>query len=124
MITVRMPTFEVLDRYSIWKLKYERIGGEEVEDAFIYHLSEVCKINRRFPTLKSCTDELYNLNAQIWDLEADLRKGQEGELGLEEVGRRALKIRDINKLRITVKNKIIDITGEGYKDIKINHCSE
>jgi hypothetical protein len=55
----------------------------------------------------------------MWTLEADLRKGKEGELGLEEVGRRAIAIRDLNKQRVTLKNSI-----SKFKDIKINHVSE
>jgi hypothetical protein len=68
-------------------------------------------------------ERLYELNGQIWDLEHDIRKGLEGELGLEEVGRRAIMIRGINKQRVAVKNEIVEATGKGFRDIKMNHAS-
>ena len=45
-------------------------------------------------------------NTDIWNLESDLRKGQEGKLGFEEIGRRALEIRNINSRRVDLVNKI------------------
>lgn len=50
-------------------------------------------------------------NANIWNLESDIRKGKDGDLGLEEVGSRAIKIRDINKLRWKYKNAINNLYG-------------
>ncbi len=59
----------------------------------------------------------------IWDLEADLRQGKlDG--ALSEVGRRAIKIREHNKLRVEVKNIINLLANEGYQDVKQNHISE
>ena len=53
----------------------------------------------------------------------------EGELGREltneeydEVGRRALRVRDLNRIRMKVKNDIIDLTGNGFKDCKMNYA--
>jgi len=69
-------------------------------------------------------NELYIVNAKIWDLESDIRKGKEGELGLEEVGRRAILIRNLNRERVALKNKIIEETGIGFKDVKMNHASQ
>ena len=66
---------------------------------------------------------LANSNADIWHLEADIRKGNTAEMGLEEVGRRALQIRDKNKLRIGATNQINKITKSGYQDKKVEHCS-
>jgi len=64
------------------------------------------------------------INGYIWDLEADIRKGKEGELGLEEVGRRALMIRDLNNIRVWTKNLVIRISGLGFADVKKDHASE
>jgi len=57
-------------------------------------------------------------------LESDIRGGKENLLGLEEVGRRAIMIRDLNKKRVALRNKIIEETGIGFKDVKVNHASE
>jgi hypothetical protein len=67
-------------------------------------------------------EKLYSVNGRIWDLESDIRKGKEGELGLEEVGRRALLIRDWNHIRIGLKNIIAERLGEEI-EIKGNHAS-
>lgn len=50
-------------------------------------------------------------NASIWNLESDIRKGKDGDLELEDVGSRAIKIRDINKLRWKYKNAINSLHG-------------
>ena len=68
-------------------------------------------------------NKLKEINGKIWDLESDIRKGKEQELGLEEIGRRALKIRDLNKIRVGYKNEMVKKYGEGFEDIKINHGS-
>jgi len=68
-------------------------------------------------------DRLCIANIKISILESDIRKGKEDELGLEEVGRRALEIRDINKERVALKNTLKDIFKDGFKDIKVKHRS-
>jgi len=66
-------------------------------------------------------DRLCIANIKISILESDIRKGKEDELGLEEVGRRALEIRDINKERVALKNTLKDIFTAGFKDLKVKH---
>ena len=68
--------------------------------------------------------DLHDYNAQIWDLESDIRKGKENELGLEEVGRRAIQIRNINKKRVEAKNQITELTLTGFIEKKLDHASE
>ena len=117
---MKMPISEIADRYSITLLKSERIEGVNLQDELNTYKQELNKYNDIQPFI----DRLYNINGEIWDLESDIRKGKEGELGLEEVGRRAIKIRELNKIRVGYKNQIVDIFQEGYKDIKVNHASE
>lgn len=69
-------------------------------------------------------DRLCIANIKISILESDIRQGKEDELGLEEVGRRALEIRDINRERVALKNTLKEIFGDGFKDIKVKHGSE
>jgi hypothetical protein len=45
-------------------------------------------------------------------------------LGLEEVGRRALMIRDINNERVACKNEITSLYKEGFIETKHNHASQ
>ena len=58
----------------------------------------------------------------MWDAEHAIRKGQDENLGLEEIGKRAIKIRDLNRVRMKVKNDIIELTGDGFKDCKMNYA--
>ena len=127
---MRYPLDELLDKRSIIQLKMERIPKrsgelkEEYEDytsAIIEYETE--KITSPIDVVE-WHEELYKINGQIWDLEADIRSGKEGVLGLEEVGKRALAIRNLNSERILVKRDIVARTGIGYKDIKDNHASQ
>lgn len=62
------------------------------------------------------------MNFEIWNLENDIRKGGEDKFTLEEIGRRAIQIRDLNKRRIAYKNNITN-RSEGFREVKINHRS-
>ena len=75
-------------------------------------------------SIADIVDRLCIANIKISILESDIRQGKEKELGLEEVGRRALQIRDINRERVALKNALKDIFKDGFKDIKIKHGSE
>ncbi len=65
------------------------------------------------------------MNIEIWNLEHEMRKCAEGtsNVSLEEVGRRAIKIRDLNRKRIEYKNIINDIAGNNFRETKVNHLS-
>ena len=120
---MKMPIGEILDRYSIAVLKKERASAEnqqEIED-LTQEIESYKETHEEFINEK--IDKLIEINGMIWDLESDIRKGREGELGLEEVGRRAIKIREFNKIRVGYKNDVVEVFGEGYKDIKMNHAS-
>ena len=122
---MEMPLPEILDRMSILKLKIERIGESHLKVEMQEYEKALKEFeNRGVIIKKEWLDELDGIHRQIWDLEADIRGGKEGILGLEEVGRRAIAIRDINKKRISIKNKIVEETGLGFKDIKMAHASE
>ncbi len=125
---MRYPLDELIDKSSIIQLKIERIPGDKTQlkkEKQDYNLAikeyvqeGICKeeVNKWYK-------KLYEINKATWDLEADIRKGKEGELGLEEVGRRAIAIRENNGRRVRVKSDIVKKIGIGYEDIKINHAS-
>ena len=110
---------EIVDRFAICKLKSERLNLDLSEE--INQLkSEIDLYNN----LEEYINNLYEVNGKIWDLESDIRKGNEDILGLEEIGRRALKIRDLNNIRVGYKNTINSKLGEGFIEYKMNHGSE
>ena len=111
------PIAEVADRYTICKLKHERVAGEDLSIQLSQLRSELDKYNR----IQSYVDRLYKINGECWDIESDIRKGKEG---LEEIGRRTLTLRDKNKIRVGIKNEIVRNFSEGFEDIKMNHASQ
>ena len=122
---MEMPLPEILDRMSIVKLKIERIGEPHLKQEYEEYEKAVKEAKDKGVEIdETWIEKLYELNGKIWDLESDIRKGKEGELGLEEVCRRAIAIREINKQRVGIKNKIVESTGKGFKDVKMNHASE
>jgi len=68
--------------------------------------------------------ELMMINTDIWNLESDIRKGREDELGLTEVGKRAIEIRKENAIRINRINMINKLFGINKEETKFNHVSE
>ena len=67
---------------------------------------------------------LTQVNAEIWNLENEIRNGGEAKFTIEEIGRRAIKIRDLNKKRIQYKNKITQLYFSGFVEGKVNHRSQ
>jgi len=61
-------------------------------------------------------------NLTIWDLEHSVRNAAEGSIPLSEVGRRAIMIRNTNKVRIESKNMLDKRIG--FVEEKIKHLSE
>jgi len=122
---MEMPLPEVLDRLSILKLKIERIGEPHLKDELNAYQEAINEFRNKKTLIRDeWLNKLYIINGKIWDLESDIRKGREGELGLEEVGRRAIAIRELNKQRVLIKNQIVQETGIGFKDVKMNHASQ
>jgi uncharacterized protein YxjI len=85
---------------------------QEIEKTYIYPLDR--KI------IKKGLKDLYEINGKIWDNEHAIRKGSVCDLPLKEVGRRCLKIRDLNKIRLAIKEKLVDETHSGFKDVSMN----
>ena len=119
---MEMPLSEVVDRYSILLLKKERLPeNEELKKECSRFEAELSRYKER-GNIEELIAQLKEVNGQIWDLESDIRKGKEGELGLEEVGRRALAIRELNAERIRRKNRIAAERGE-FVEVKVDHGS-
>lgn len=112
---------DVLDRLSILIHKCEKINITQSAPEFFQYARELlleCPDVQILDAVRALR-ELYDTNGRIWSLEADIRSGKEGILGLEEVGRRAIMIREQNKHRIEIKNGLMS-----YPEIKKDHASE
>jgi len=116
---MKMQIGEISDRYSILMLKSERTDLDVKAELLAYK-----NAIKNYPQIDSFIEKLKSINGRIWDLESDIRKGKENELGLEEVGRRAIMIRDINGERVACKNEITIHYAEGYVETKYEHASQ
>jgi hypothetical protein len=123
---MRRDIGDILDRWSIAKLKSERNPHPDSLKEYLVFEKELKRQEKKqlfnFISLRECADYLYKINGFIWDLEADLRQCKiDGDL--KEVGRRAILIRNFNSLRVGFKNIINKIYGDGFQDIKFQHLS-
>ena len=117
---MKMPLSEIIDRYTITKLKSERTN-EDVSDELRTYQAEIDNPDyvERSNQIVSFIDKLYEINGQLWNTEKDIRNGV--DMPLDEVGRLALKVRDLNCKRNEIKAEIVEAFAEGFKEIKINY---
>ena len=121
LTTTALSPGEFFDRFTILVRKAKFSGDyQERVDEFVKIL-----IENDLPG-----EMIYNLcqlmmtNTDIWNLESEIRQGNELDLGLKEVGRRALNIRDENKRRIDVVNRLNAQFGDNRKETKHDHASQ
>jgi len=113
---MKMPISEILDRYTITKLKSERTSEDVIAELYAYR-SEID--NYSDSKINNFIKRLYDINGKLWDTEGDIRK--KAALPLEEIGRLALEVRDLNCERNGIKAEIVEEFSEGFKEIKINY---
>ena len=114
------PVIELFDRLAIAEVKWSRTQSNQEELAWYKTqvlVYDTDLIQEQYQTLKQIHNE-------IWALEAELKSGHEEQLPLEEIGRRAIAIRNKNNERIKIKNAIADLLGDNVKEIKKDHLSE
>lgn len=123
-----LPELELIDRLCIARVKYERTtGGNQDElDWYEDRYQELIKILTpdQFYQLNADIEEITKIHNQIWNLEWELKSGVEHLLPLDEIGRRAIAIRDWNNKRITYKNSIAALFGLKLREIKTDHLSD
>jgi hypothetical protein len=69
-------------------------------------------------------NELYQIHSNIWALEAELKSGKESDLDLNEIGKRAIEIRNWNNRRVAIKNQIAELLNCPVREIKKDHLSQ
>ena len=106
---IPMPICELCDRLTIAILKAERLSDDEIDkdglDKQIAYYAE--GIDQNNLDLQLLIDKLLQANKKMWDAEHAIRKGLDEDLGLEEIGRRAINIRDYNRERVAIKNDML-----------------
>jgi len=111
----KFPIIELVDRYTIAQVKYNRTAGANKAELEFYEqqMSNIDKI-----LIYDELQALKILHDKIWSLEDDFKKCRIDGTDLAEVGRRALEIRDYNNMRVTFKNTIAEKLGDPVREIK------
>jgi hypothetical protein len=123
-----LPVLELIDRLCIARVKHERTNGANQDELDWYEdkyrqLILTLDHDQR-GTLDHNISEITVIHNRIWDLEWQLKSGVEHLLTMDEIGRRAIAIRDWNNRRITYKNSIAELFGLKMREIKTDHLSD
>ena len=116
---MKMPLSEIIDRYTITKLKSERTE-EDVSSELNSYQGEIDKYDPELTRI--FIEKLYEINGRLWDTEVKASRGACSEhIDYSEIGKLAIKVREINCERNGVKAEVVDAFSEGFKEIKINY---
>ena len=117
-----LPVLELIDRLCIARVKYARTNGaNQVElDWYEERLNQLPQSTELDQAIEAMTD----IHHAIWDLEWQLKSGVEQMLSLQEIGRRAIAIRDFNNRRIAYKNSVAAILAHVVTEIKHDHLAD
>ena len=117
---MKFPIIELIDRLSIAEVKQNMTNDNDIELEFYQQQCQDLDWN----AINDFYAQLLQVHSEIWQLESKLRQGRDDELGLEEIGRRAIKIRDYNNKKTAIRNRIADILGiDDVREKKVDHCS-
>jgi|LakMenEpi03Aug12_release.lakeMendotaPanAssembly.Ray.scaffolds.fasta_scaffold1030926_2 hypothetical protein len=119
-MSYHFPVIELFDRLAIAEVKWIRTHSNQEE--LDWYRDQTAQFD--LSLVKTYLDELKDIHDTIWSLEAQLKSGCEAELSLEEIGRRAILIRDWNNKRVAVKNTIAEILNCPVREIKQDHLSQ
>lgn len=118
-MTPLFPIIELVDRLAIAEVKFQRTKANEQE--LLWYMNQSLRID--LTQIVNEYEDLKRIHNEIWDLEAELKTGREAELSLEEIGRRAIAIRDHNNKRIKLKNSMAEKLNCSVREIKKDHLS-
>lgn len=111
----KFPVIELVDRYCIAKLKFDKLGNNKEELDF--YTDQIKDID--VPVIQKELDRLYEVHKMVWEIEDDFKKHRVEEMfGLEEIGRRALKVRDIMEERYVLKNIMAEKLNDPVRERK------
>jgi len=134
---MKVTIAEMIDRWSICKLKIERVNGLSLNEFNELDI-ELNKEQAKHPTLnfENMKKILYTINDNIWVCEAGLKSGKEklpnpyyiydkdNHEGLRTMGITTEMARRFNDIRVKFKNFINQSANEGFIEVKKDHCSE
>jgi hypothetical protein len=120
MTKIKFPVIELVDRLCIAEIKHQRSGNNIIELEWYQNQFDTMNMSQISVELQ----QLKHIHNQIWDLEADLKSFNEHRHSLEEIGRRAIEIRNLNHQRIKLKNIMAEKLNCKVKEFKKDHVSQ
>ena len=117
---MKFPVIEIVDRYTIAVVKHEKTNGANQEELNFY-LEQMKEANINPSDVKVI--ELIEHHRYVWSLEDDFKKAKIDALPLEDIGRRALYIRDIGYRRVDLKNALAEMVNDPVREIKQDHVT-
>jgi hypothetical protein len=120
-VEFRFPIIELVDRYTIARVKYEKTAGANGPELEFYQ-RQIDQLD--LSAIQTELTNLENIHRQIWALEDDFKKCRLDGVDYDEIGRRALDIRDLNNHRVEYKNSIASKLNDPVREIKKDHTSE
>lgn len=112
---MKFPTIEIVDRYAIAVVKHRNTHSKNQEELNFY-LDQMQEIG--LDVNHSLVQELIEHHAFVWSLEDDFKKARIDTIPLEEIGKRALIIRDAGYRRVYLKNALADLLNDPVYEIK------
>ena len=119
-MTPKFPIIELIDRLAIAEVKFQRTGANKEE--LLWYKDQALQVD--LDKIVNEYQDLKRIHNEIWNLEAELKSGHEADLALEEIGRRAIAIRDHNNKRVALKNAIAEKLECPVREIKKDHLSQ
>lgn len=112
---MKFPIIEIVDRYAIAMVKYKETNGQNAAELTFYEEQmKSVNINTRFHLVT----ELVEHHATVWSLEDDFKKARIDNIALDEIGRRAIQIRDYSYERSRLKNALAELYGDKVREVK------
>ena len=118
---MKFPVIEIVDRYTIAVVKHEKTNGANQEelDFYLKQMQEA-----KIDPLNSKVLALIEHHDYVWSLEDDFKKAKIDALPLDQIGARALHIRDIGYKRVDLKNALAELVDDPVREIKADHVSD
>jgi len=129
---------DIIDKWSIVKLKAERIQHEESKREFEVYNNVLEGIKEKYPQYDwdLICKMMLKINDYIWQFEAGTKSAKEtlpnpqylldkaNEEILIKAGVIHFEIKNFNSIRVDMRNLINFLTNTGFRDIKKEHLSE
>ena len=119
-MNIHFPIIELVDRLAIARLKFKKTQANSVELEFYEQQMQELDLE----IISTQIQQLIEIHNEIWQLEYLLKTGCEDQLPLEEIGRRAIAVRNWNNKRVQLKNLMAEMLHDPVREIKHNHLSQ